>query len=195
MKKQSLQQIKFRNQYLYLIREVIDSALFFKKPYEKICLITNCVFSNKVASLVKSHFSSANIDIIDFRELDTLSAKSYDLILAPLSLQFMSSLKYDISKISDLLNSDGILLASGFNVLSANDGIIDFKLYLKENGISPKLINIFALGELVNSFYFQSKAVDRDNFIISGSKIEVVNLYCRKKELEEVNSGFKIKID
>jgi|TARA_Y100001960_G_scaffold158000_1_gene166113 hypothetical protein len=195
MKKQSLQQIKFRNQYLYLIREVIDSALFFKKPYEKICLVTNGVFSNKVASLVKKHFSSATIDIVDFRELDTLSAKSYDLILAPLALQFMSSLKYDISKMSDLLNADGILLASGFNVLSANDGIIEFKSYLKENGISPKLINIFALGELVNSFYFQSKAVDRDNFIISGSKIEVVNLYCRKKELEEANSGFKIEID
>lgn len=196
MKKQNiLKQIKFRSQYLYLVSELIDNAFFLNKDFSNVCLIANGLFMNKVIGLINKSFYSSKIDIIDINKFESLNAKSYDLILAPLSLQFLTSFKYDISKLHDSLKPGGVILASGFNVLSSTDSILEFKDYLIANKTRANLLNFFALGETLNKYSFKDKALDRENLLIEGNKVELINLFCAKKDQESAQNNIKIVID
>lgn len=193
MKKQNIKQIKFRSQYLYLVSELIDNAFFIKKDFAKVCLIDTGFFSNKVIKLANSQFN--NLDIITINSLNNLKAKEYDLILAPVSLQFISPLKYNISILHDSLKPEGILLASGFNVLSSADSIMQFKEFMLLKKLKASLVNFFALGELLNTYSFKDKALDRENILIEGNKIELINVFCLKKESKNTQNSIKIEIN
>lgn len=185
-------QIKFRAQYLYLISEILDNASFFNKKFDKVCFIDNKIFSNKVLKQVRKVYPK--LDVLDVDNLKNIDAKKYDLVIAPLSLQFFTSVKYDISILHDSLKPGGVLLASGFNVLSSADSIVDFKNHILEQNLRPSLINFFALGELLNKYQFKDKALDRENLIIEGNKVELINLFCLKKEQYGKENSIKIDI-
>jgi hypothetical protein len=193
-KKQTIKQIKFRAQYLFLIQEMLDNARFFKKQYHDICLIDTGFFSKKVLKLVEAEFN-CEVSVVNVKDIKQMNAKSYDLILAPLSLQYLLPLKYSISVLHDALKSDGIVLASAFNVLQSSDSILDLKAYISENKLRAGLINFFELGQLCNNFSFIDKSLDRENLLIQSNQIEVINLCCRKKQDENTENGFKIVIN
>lgn len=180
MKKQKIKQIKFRQQYLYIVKELIENALFFKKDYKNICLIDTGIFSKKIIKIISKSFAG-NIDIINIKDINLLRPKEYDLILSPLSLQYLPTLKISISYFNDALKADGILLANGYNILQSADTILEFKTLLQQNSLRPSLLNVFSLGMLCNEFSFKDKALDRDNLEIYGNKVELINLYCCKK--------------
>jgi len=195
MKRQKIKQIKFRSQYLYLVSELIDNALFFKKQYSNICLIETGFFSNKVKKLIQKTFPDSNIEFLNVNKLSGLKAKNYDLVLAPIAIQFMKKLNYDIASIYTSLKPDGLLLANGFNVLSSTPSILDFKEEMQKLSLKPSMVSIFDLGDLVNKHSFKDKAIDRENFLIEGSKIELINLYCCKKGLENDTENIKVVIN
>jgi hypothetical protein len=193
-KKQSIKQIKFRSQYLYLVQEMIDNAQFFKKEYNDICLIDTGLFTNKIIKQIKQNFTG-RLHIINLKEIKTMPAKSYDLILAPLSLQYLLPLKYTLSILHDALKSDGIVLANAFNVLQSSDSILPLKEYIVKNQLRAGLVNFFELGQLCNGFGFIDKSLDRENVMIESNMIELVNLCCRKKQEQNLSEGFKIVIN
>lgn len=186
-------QIKFRAQYLYLVSEIIDNAFFLNKEFDSVCFIDCGIFSSKVQKIIKQSFS--NVEIINIKDLANIPAKKYDLVLLPMGLQFLQSLKYDLALLHDSLKSGGVLLASGFNVLSSSELILPFKEHLQSNNLRPLLVNFFNLGKLLNTFLFKDKTLDRENLIILGNKIELINVYCQKQSLEKTTNSFKIMID
>jgi hypothetical protein len=193
MKKQKINQIKFRAQYLYLVSELIDNAFFVKTEFKNVCFIDNGIFSKKVIKVLKAQFQ--NIDIISIKSLKDLSAKKYDLVLAPLSLQFFTNLKYNFSLLQDSLKEGGIILASGFNVLSSADSILELKHHLLKENLRPSLISFFDLGDIVNKLGFKDKSLDRENILILGNNIEFINLFCLKKPQISENKPLKVLIN
>lgn len=186
-------QIKFRAQYLYLVSEIIDNAFFLNRKFEKVCFVDSGIFSSKSQKLVKQSFPNA--DIISVKDVANIKAKHYDLVLMPMAVQFLQSLKYDVALLHDSLKSGGVLLASGFNVLSSSDSILPFKEYLQSNKLRPSLVNFFSLGRLLNTFLFKDKTLDRENLIVLGNKIELINVFCQKQSAEKTTNSIKIMID
>lgn len=185
-------QIRFKSQYLYLVSELIDNAFFVEKSFKnkKVCFIDSGIFSFQTIKLLKQSFSE--FDII--KDYTKLPAKQYDLILAPFVIQFLEDPKHDFSKIYDSLNAGGILLTSAFNILENDNSIVAFKNFLDINNKKAQLVDFFILADLINKFGFKDKTLDRENLLIEGQKVELINLFCLKNGKKKPKNTIKIVI-
>lgn len=169
---------QFKQILIQQLQDLIEDVDYFKKDKSKVAIINNDLFfADLVSDILKQ---KPNFSILNNIEQQT--TEKFDILIAPFSLQFFYKPEEYLQSLTTKLNDEGVILASGFNIIKADESIFQLKQYLLNNNLKAYLINMFSLGDNLDKKVFINKIITRDNINLSTNCIEFIKICAQKKQ-------------